>query len=94
LNDSLCPLSARDYASFNVTNIAFFDSSDWFASSMNSDAYNNDDVDRYLRWWKKTKDLYSEATHENGQLEIRLKVSEVVRRAIEEGDQCRTGQVG
>ena len=45
------------------------------SSSDSSDSYNGDDARRYLYEWRMAQNHYSEATWENGQLEIRLGVS-------------------
>ena len=48
------------------------------------DSYNGDDARRFLLEWRAAQDRYSEATRENGQLEIRLRVSQASLHAIEE----------
>ena len=49
-----------------------------------SDSYNNDDARRFLREWRAAQGRYSEATRENGQLEIRLGASQAALLASEE----------
>ena len=38
-------------------------------------SYNGDDARRYLRWWKGTRDLYSEATREIVRLQLCLEAT-------------------
>lgn len=83
MNDSLRPLSVRAEGPSNATEAASSDSSD-FDSSNSSDSYNGDDARRYLREWRNTQDLYSEATRLNGELENYLKATEVALHATEE----------
>ena len=54
------------------------------SSSDSSDSYTGDDAWRFLQDWRAAKDCYSEATRENGQLEIRLEVSQATLLAAEE----------
>ena len=55
------------------------------ASLLNSfDCYNGNDARRYLHEWRMAQNCYSEATWENGQLEIRLGVSQATLHAAEE----------
>jgi len=48
-----------------------------------SDSYTGDDAWRFLQDWRAAKDCYSEATRENGQLEIRLGASQATLLAAE-----------
>ena len=52
--------------------------------SDSSDVYIGDDTRRFLWEWRSAKDRYSEATRENGQLEIRLKASQTILLTVEE----------
>ena len=45
------------------------------SSSDTFDSYNGDDARRYLHEWRMAQNRYSEATWENGKLEIHLGVS-------------------
>ena len=54
------------------------------SSSDSSDSYTGDDARRFLQEWKAAKDRYSEATRENGHLEIRLEASQAALLAAEE----------
>ena len=54
------------------------------SSSDSSDSYNGDDARRFLREWRAAQNCYSEATRENGQLEIRLRASQAALHAAEE----------
>ena len=54
------------------------------SSSDSSDSYNGDDARRYLHEWRMTQNHYSEATWENGQLEIHLGVSQAALQVAEE----------
>ena len=54
------------------------------SSSDSSDSYNGDDAQRFLREWRTAQNRYSEATRENGQLEICLGVSQAALHAAEE----------
>ena len=49
-----------------------------------SDSYNGDDARRFLREWRAAQNRYSEATRENGQLEICLGASQAALHAAEE----------
>ena len=49
-----------------------------------SDSYNGDDARCYLHEWRMPHNRYSEATWENGQLEIHLGVSQAALHAAEE----------
>jgi hypothetical protein len=66
------------------SNIANTASSVLDSSADSSDSYNGDDARRYLREWRMAEGRYSKATQENGQLEIRRKVTEVALHATEE----------
>ena len=46
------------------------------SSGGSGDSYNGDDAQRYLRWWKGTRDLYSEATREIVHLQAALTADE------------------
>ena len=54
------------------------------SSSDSSDPYNGDDARRYLHEWRMAQNRYSEVTWENGQLEIRLGVSQATLHMAEE----------
>ena len=54
------------------------------SSSDSSDSYTGDDARRFLQEWRAAKDRYSEATWENGQLEIRFEDSQAALLAAEE----------
>ena len=56
-------------------------------SSGSGDSYNRDDARRYLRWWKGTRDLYSEATREIVRLQLYLEVTQATLTAAE-GEAC------
>ena len=49
-----------------------------------SDSYNDDDAQCFLWEWRAAQDRYSEATRENGQLEIRLGAFQAALLTIEE----------
>ena len=49
-----------------------------------SDSYNSDDARCFLWEWRASQDRYSEATRENGQLEICLEASQATLLATEE----------
>ena len=53
-------------------------------SSDSSDSYTDDDARHFLWEWRDAKDRYSEATWENGQLEIRLEASQAALLAAKE----------
>ena len=77
MNDSLCPLPRAGEPSDAASSMP--------ASSLDSsDSYNGDDARRYLHEWRMAQNRYSEATWENGQLEIRLGVSQATLHAAEE----------
>ena len=46
-------------------------------------SYNGDDARRYLRWWKGTRDLYSEATREIVRLQLCLDATQAALIAAE-----------
>jgi len=77
VNDSLRPLPRAGGPS-DATSSVPASSSDSF------DSYNGDDAQRYLHEWRMAQNRYSEATWENGQLEIRLGVSQAALHAAEE----------
>lgn len=54
------------------------------SSADSSDSYNSDDARRYLWEGRMAKGHYSEVTQENGELETRLKATEVTLHAVEE----------
>ena len=54
------------------------------SSSDSSDSYNGNDARRYLHEWRMAQNRYSEVTWENGQLEIRLGVSQTALHVAEE----------
>jgi len=45
-------------------------------SGGSGDSYNGDDARRYIRWWKGTRDLYSETTREIVRLKLYLEVTQ------------------
>ena len=77
MNDSLCPLPRAGRPSDAASSVLA-------SSSDSSDSYNGDDTQRYLHEWRMAQNRYSEATWENGQLEIRLGVSQAALHAAEE----------
>ena len=77
VNDSLRPLPRAGGPS-SVVSFAPASSSD------SSNSYNGDDARRFLREWRAAQNRYSEVTQENGQLEIRLGVSQAALHAAEE----------
>ena len=77
MNDSLCSLP-RAGGPFDAASSVSASSSD------SSDSYNGDDARRYLHEWRMAQNRYSEATWENGQLEIHLGVSQATLHADEE----------
>ena len=77
MNDSLRPLP-RAGEPFDAV------SSTPASSSDSSNSYNSDDARRFLREWRAAQDRYSEATQENGQLEIRFRVSQAALHTTEE----------
>ena len=69
MNDSLRPLPRAGGPSDSTSSMPA-------SSSDSSDSYNGDDARRYLHEWRMAQNRYSEATSENGQLEIHLGVSQ------------------
>jgi len=82
VNDSLRPLSRAGGPSDAASSVPA-------SSSNSSDSYNGDDAWRYLHEWRMAQNRYSEATWENGQLEIRLEVSQAALHAAEEASAVR-----
>ena len=76
MNDNLRPLSRVDGPSNAVSSVLAL-------SSDSSDSYNGDDARRFLQEWRAAQNRYSEVTQENGQLEIRLRVSQAALHAAE-----------
>ena len=77
MNDSLCPLPRADGPSDAASSVS--------ASSSDSfDSYNGDNARCFLQEWRAAQNCYSEATRENGQLEIYLGVSQTTLHATEE----------
>ena len=76
MNDSLRPLPRAGGTSNTASSVSA-------SSSDSSDSYNGD-ARRYLHEWRMAQNHYSEATWENGQLEIRLGVSQAALHAAEE----------
>ena len=77
MNDSLRPLPRAGGPSDTASSVPA-------SSSDSSDSYNGDDARCYLHEWRMGQNRYSEATWENGQLEIRLEVSQAALRVAEE----------
>ena len=77
MNDSLHPLPTTGEPS-DVASSAPALSSD------SSDSYNGDNTWPFLWEWRAAQDRYSEATRENGQLEIHLGVSQTTLHAAKE----------
>ena len=77
MNDSLRPLSRAGGPSDAASSVPAL-------SSDSSDSYNGDDARCYLHEWRMAQNRYSEATWENGQLEIRLGVSQAALHAAKE----------
>ena len=77
MNDSFCPLPRAGGPSDAASSVLAM-SSDSF------DSYNGDDARRYLYEWRMAQNHYSEATWENGQLEIHLGVSQAALHVAEE----------
>ena len=68
MNDRLRPLPRASEPSDVVSSAP--------SSSLDSsDLYNGDDARCFLQEWRVAQNRYSEATRENGQLEIRLEAS-------------------
>ena len=80
MNDSLRPLPPRADEPSNAVSDATSTSN---SSSDSSDSYNGDDARCFLREWRAAQDHHSEATRENGQLEIHLGVSQAALHAAE-----------
>ena len=77
MNDSLRPLPRVGGPSNTASSV--------LSSSLDSsDSYNGDDAQRYLHEWRMAQNRYSKATWENGQLEIRLRVSQAALYVAEE----------
>ena len=77
MNDSLRPLPRAGGPSDAASSVP--------ASSLDSsDSYNGDDAWRYLHEWRMAQNRYFEETWENGQLEIRLRVSQATLHTAEE----------
>ena len=53
------------------------------SSGGSGNSYNGDDAWRYLRWWKGTRNLYSEATREIVRLQLSLEVTQAALTAAE-----------
>ena len=77
VNDRLRPLSRADGPSDAASSVPA-------SSSDSSNSYNGDNARRYLHEWRMAQNHYSEATWENGQLEIYLGVSQAALHAAEE----------
>ena len=58
-----------------------------------SDSYTGDDAQCFLQEWRVAKDRYSEATQENGQLEIRLEASQAARAQLAESNAMVKGKM-
>ena len=80
MNDSLCPLPRAGEPSNAISDATSAPNS----SSDSSDSFNGDDARCFLQEWKAAQDHYSEATRENGQLEICLEASQAAFLATEE----------
>ena len=77
VNDSLHPLPRAGGPSNAASSVP--------ASSFDSsNSYNDDNARRYLHEWRMAQNRYSEATWENGQLEVHLGVSQATLHATEE----------
>ena len=77
MNDSLRPLPRAGGPSDATSSMSA-------SSSDSSDSYNGDDARRYLHEWRMAQNRYSEATWENDQLEIRLRVSQAALHVAKE----------
>ena len=77
MNDSLRPLPRAGGPSNAASSMPA-------SLSDSSNSYNGDDAQRYLHEWRMAQNRYSEATWENGQLEICLGVSQATLHAAEE----------
>ena len=77
MNDSLRPLPRAGGPSGAASSVP--------ASSLDSsDSYTGDDARRFLHEWRMAQNRYSKVTWENGQLEIRLRVSQATLLVAEE----------
>ena len=81
MNGSLRPLPPRAGEPSNAASDA---ASTPDSSLDSSDSYNGDDARHFLQEWRAAQDHYSEATRENGQLEIRLGASQATLLAAKE----------
>ena len=81
MNNRLLPPSLRDG---EPSNAAFAVAPAPDSSSESSDSYTGDDARHFLQDWRATKDRYSEAIRENGQLEIHFEASQAALLAAEE----------
>ena len=77
MNDSLRPLPRAGGPSDAASSMLA-------SSSDCSDSYNGGDARCYLHEWRMAQNRYSEATWENGQLEIHPGVSQAALHAAEE----------
>lgn len=77
MNDRLCPVP-RAGEPFDAVSSAPSSSLD------SSNSYNGDDARCFLWEWRAAQNRYSEATRENGQLEIRLEASQAALHVAEE----------
>ena len=81
MNDSLRPLPPRVDEPSNAASDA---TSAPDSSSNSSNSYNGNNARCFLQEWRAAQDRYSEATWENGQLEIHLGVSQAALQVAEE----------
>ena len=77
MNDSLHPLPRASEPSDAASSMPA-------SSSDSSNTYKGDDARCFLQEWRAAQDRYFEATQENDQLEIRLRVSQATLHAVEE----------
>ena len=77
MNDSLRPLPRVGGPSDAASSVPA-------SSSDSSDSYNGDDARCFLHEWRMAQNHYVKATWENGQLEIRIGVSQATLHAAEE----------
>ena len=77
MNDSLHPLPRASEPSDAVSSASA-------SSSDSSDSYNGDDAQRFLHEWRMAHNRYVKVTWENGQLEIRLGVSQATLHVAKE----------
>ena len=77
MNDRLRPLPSVGEPSDAVSSVPT-------SLSDSSNSYNGDDARRFLWEWRAAQNRYSEATWENGQLEIHLGASQAALHAAEE----------